>query len=134
MLKGERVANDPRNASARVHGMLMTALDGEDPELIGWMPSHLTKKDLQHGGARKSDGSLVTVQDVETNEWADVVAKKGAEQHRVVASDVTLWKEKMQQVKRRAKWTGVVTRNANSATQFPFSDSESARWRADANQ
>ena len=40
----------------------------------------------------------------------------------------------MQQVKRRAKWIGVVTHNANSATQFPFSDSESARWRADANQ
>ena len=40
----------------------------------------------------------------------------------------------MQQVKRRAKWIGVVTHNSNSSTQFPFSDSESARWRADANQ
>ena len=61
---------------------------------MGWMPSHLTQKDLQHGRARKSDGSLVTVQDVETNEWADVLAKKGVEQHRVVASDVRLWREK----------------------------------------
>ena len=134
MQKGSDVALDPRNARARVHGMLLTALQGDDARALGWMPSHLTKKDLLRGTAKKSDGSVVALQDVKMNESADTLAKKGVEQHRVTPSDVKIWKAKMEQVEQRAKSIGVVTHNANSSTLYPFSDSESARWRAEANQ
>ena len=76
---------DPRNALARVHGLLHTALDGEDGQRVGWMPAHLTKADLALGKATKSDGSLVNAVDVWANDVADKLAKLGVEYHRVPA-------------------------------------------------
>ena len=38
--KGQQLANDPRNALARVHGMLFTALEGVDKDAVGWMRAH----------------------------------------------------------------------------------------------
>ena len=131
--KGSDVALDPRNALARVHRMLLAALQGDGAHAVGWMPLHLTKTNLLHGMANKSDGSRVAPHDVAMNEWADTLAKKGVERHRVTPSVVNIWKAKMEQVKRRAKWIGVVTHNANSSKVYPFSDSESAKWKAVAN-
>ena len=81
--KGPKVALDPRNALARVHGLLHTALDGDDGKQVGWMPAHLTKADLALGTATKSDGSLVTAADIMANDVADKLAKLGVEYHRV---------------------------------------------------
>ena len=54
--KGPQVAKAPRNTLARIHGMLHTALDGDDGKRVGWMLAHLTKADLAFGTATKSDG------------------------------------------------------------------------------
>ena len=60
-LKGVSNARDPRNPLARAHAHLYAALDDADPDSVGWMPAHLTDKDMERGDARKSDGSLVTL-------------------------------------------------------------------------
>ena len=77
------MAKDPRNALARVHGMLHTALEGVEEKTVGWMPAHLTRADLALGTATKSDGSLVSARDIRANDVADRLAKLGAEFHRV---------------------------------------------------
>ena len=77
--------------------MLMAALDGTPPELVGWMPAHLTKKEL--GQATKSDGSCVTSVDLAANDRADALAKKGVEFHRVLSSDVDRWVDLGERVK-----------------------------------
>ena len=95
--KGQQLANDLRNALARVHGMLLTALEGVDKDAVGWMPAHLTAADLALGTATKSDGSLVTATDVLGNDIADRLAKLGAEFHRVSQYDVRRWKRPSRQ-------------------------------------
>ena len=98
------------------------------------MPAHLTKADLALGTATKSDGSLVTSIDVWANDVADKLAKLGAEHHRVPAEEVRRWKEAYRATYARAKWIGTVTHAANNVPEFPFRDSEAARWRAIAAQ
>ena len=114
--------------------MLHTALEGTAPSVVGWMPAHLTKADLALGTATKSDGSLVTSTDVWANDVADKLAKLGAEHHRVPAEEVRRWKEAYRATYARAKWIGTVTHAANNVPEFPFRDSEAARWRAIAAQ
>ena len=110
----ERVALDPRSPLARVHGMIHTALDGISTEVVGWMPSHLTKADLARGTAKKSDGSQVNQLDLWANDVADKLAKLGVEYHRVSASDVKRWKAAQQAAKNRAEWVGLITHAANT--------------------
>lgn len=88
--------------------------------------------DLKHGSPTKSDGSLVTREDIALNDLADRLAKKAVEAHRVPQGEIEAWKAKMAEVKERAMWIGVATFEANSSKTFPFTDSESSRWKADA--
>ena len=88
--KGPEVALDPRNVLARIHGMLLTALEDAPPDVVGWMLSHLTIKDLNLQMATKSDESLVGRLDLEGNKLADELAKRGVEFHRVTPPDVTI--------------------------------------------
>ena len=44
--KGSQVGTDPTHPRARVHSLLMAALEDTDPGCIGWMPSHLEKDDV----------------------------------------------------------------------------------------
>ena len=132
--KGAVAARDPRNVLARIHGMIMTAMEDSPREVVGWMPSHLTEADLELQMAFKSDGSLVNRQDLGANGLADTLAKKGVEFHRVASSDVKIWADQMERTKDRAKWIGTATLEANDMPAYPFSDSESSRWRADAAQ
>ena len=94
------------------------------------MPSHLKESAL--GLARRSDGQLVTGRDLLGKQHADLLAKHAVEFHRVQASDVKLWKEQMEKAECRAKWVGIATHEANHFNCFPYKDSESARWRAEA--
>ena len=130
--KGPEAALDPSNVLARVHGMIMTAMEDSSCEVVGWMPSHLTIDDLGLQMALKSDGSLVNRQDLEANGLADTLAKKGVEFHRVASADVKIWAEQMERTKARARWIGIATQEANDMPAYPFSDSESPRWKADA--
>ena len=128
------VAMDPRNALARVHGLLHTALDGDDGKRVGWMPAHLTQADLALGRATKSDGSPVRAVDIWANDVADRLAKLGAEYHRVPAEEVKRWKAAFTAAKARAKWIGIATHAAGNHAHFPYRDSEASRWKAVAAQ
>ena len=132
--KGPLVAMDPRNALARIHGMLHTALEGIERKLVGWMPAHLTKTDLALGTATKSDGSLVSAMDLMAKNVADRLAKLGVEHHRVPQEEVRRWKKAVEAAKARAKWIGMATHAASNFPQFPFRDSEASRWKAVAAQ
>ena len=112
--------------------MLLPLLEDEGVERVGWMPAHLKAADLKHAMATKSDGSLVTKVDNSANDLADRLAKRAVEAHRVPQGEVQAWKTEMAKVKTRAKWIGVATFEANSSKVFPFTDSESSRWKADA--
>ena len=117
---------------ARIHGLLHTALDGEDGKQVGWMSAHLTKADLSLRTATKSDGSLVVARDVWANDVADKLAKLGVEYHRVPGEEVRRWKAAFGAAKARAKWIGIATQAAGNHDQFPFRDSDprgGGRWR-----
>ena len=132
--KGVRVAKDPRNPLARAHALMLPILADEEVNPVGWMPAHLTLEDLVHGIAAKSNLELVDALDIRMNDIADRLAKQGAKIHRVPKAEVEMWHAAMRQIKDRARWIGVVTHEANSSTMYPFSDSESARWKAEAAQ
>ena len=114
--------------------MLLTALEDVPPDVVGWMPSHLTIKDLNFQMATKSDESLVGRLDLEGNKLAGELAKRGVEFHRATPSDVTIWTVHIERAKTRAMWIGIATAEAKDFASFPFKDSEAARWRADAAQ
>ena len=65
------------------------------------------------------------------NDEADKGAKEGVEEHPVPAMVVEEWKEMEKETKRRAMWIGKATTLANNLPEFPFKDSEVARWKAE---
>jgi len=134
MSQGPSVARDPRNPLARVHGLLHNAFEGVDPETVGWMPAHLKEADLALGTATKSDGSKVTGVDLQANDAADGLAKLGVEFHRIPPEELKRWKKAYAEVKSRAKWIGTATHLSNNMPNYPFRDSEAARWKAVAAQ
>ena len=69
--------------------MIATALEDATTRLVGWLPAHLTANEL--GVTKKSDGSLVLPEEIEANNLADQLAKRGDEFHRVAKSDVDAW-------------------------------------------
>ena len=114
--KGPEVALDPKNVLARVHGMIMTALEDTPADVVGWMPSHLTIKDLELQMARESDGTLVDERDLEANKLVDTFPKLAVEFHRVSKEEVRMWTEQMERVKARLIWIGIATDAANDLT------------------
>ena len=100
--KGADAGKDPKNKQARVHAMIAPAFEDLDPAAkVGWMPSHHRVKEL--GTITKSDGSMVTARDVETNDLAGTLAKVAVEAHRVHPSAVTLWRDQMERAEARAR-------------------------------
>ena len=79
--RGRAWATSDKNPLARVHLLMVTALDDTPNECIIWMPSHCTDKDL--GTAIRGDGFLLEAIDVEINGVADTYAKRALEAHRV---------------------------------------------------
>ena len=75
---------------------------------------------------------LLSAADVLGNDLADRLAKAAVEYHRVAAEDVRIWKQHITKAYWRAAWIGKATDHANDLPEFPFKDSEAARWRADA--
>ena len=100
--------------------MLLTALQDVDPELIGWMPAHLTKADILLATATKSNGTLVTEVDRWANDVADLLAKQGVEHHKVPCEDVLRWNAAQTTAKQRARWVGIATYAANNMPSYPF--------------
>ena len=127
--KGPAVARDPKNVLARVHGLIHGTLEGDGCEHIGWMPAHLTAKEI--GIATRSDGEAVTEVDLRGNALVDSLAKAGAQTHRVPETEVLMWEDLHTRVVDRAVWIGIATQAANEHAAFPYKDSEAARWKAD---
>jgi hypothetical protein len=94
------------------------------------MPAHLKRSEV--GIITKSDGSVVTLEDIDGNDLADRLAKRAVEAHRVAPEDVAAWKVQFAVAEARAKWIGIATYEASNHPTFPFRDSEAARWRAEA--
>ena len=128
------MALGPNNVLARIHGLILIALEDSQAKVVGWMPSHLTISDLEFQLAKESDGALVDERDLEANKLSDELANRGVEFHSVARSDVKIWVEQMERVKARAIWIGTASVEANDFASFPFKDSEASRWKADAAQ
>ena len=79
--KGAAAATSDKNPLARVHGLMMHALDDTPPEAVIWMPSHVGENGV--GKEIRGDGFLLQSIDVLTNDVADRYAKRAVEAHRV---------------------------------------------------
>ena len=134
MGKGPSVANSANNLLARVHNLIFAALDDCDPMVVGWMPSHLEVADLAEEEAIKSDGTRITELDLKMNDDADTNAKRGVQHHRVPPEELERWNDELERAKERARWIGIATHQANNSPEFPYRDSEAARWKAKAAQ
>ena len=108
---------------------MFTAFDDTPLDNIVWMPAHQGK-----GAAAikaKSDDTPLTLVDIETNDMADRLAKRGVEDHRVPYRVRQEWQRCLKTATERAKWTARATREANNLPNFPYSDSESSRKAAE---
>ena len=122
---GKRKATAGSSTHARVYALIFSAIDDTPLERIIWMPAHQGKKAI--GKRRKSDGTYLTKEDVEFNDAADYLAKKGVEDHRVPFKVREAWRRCLEEVKSRAMWIGRVNSLANNLPVPPFSDSCSSR-------
>ena len=52
----------------------------------------------------------------------------------MTSADVRAWTKSMEEAEARARWIGIATQAANETAAFPFSDSESSKWKAEAAQ
>ena len=83
--RGEAYATRYADAYARLWRLIFASCDDsdcpqDDIELL-WIPAHTTEADV--GVARLSDGRLLTAADRTGNGFADELAKRGAEIHRL---------------------------------------------------
>ena len=87
---GRQKALAGSSSHARVYALIITAIDDTPVECIICMPAH------QHPGAAgkkaKSNNELLTMLDIEANDEADKLAKKGGEDHRVPYMVRQAWK------------------------------------------
>ena len=77
---GRHAAVGAGSAHARIYALLFSAFDDAPPSSIIWMPAH--QKEGAAAIRTKSDGPPLTMQDIEANELADGLAKRGVEDHR----------------------------------------------------
>ena len=93
------------------------------------MPAHQLK-----GAANvrmKSNGEPLTQIDIDANAAADILAKRGVEDHRVPFRVRGEWKSCHETTKQRSMWIARATTEANNLPNYPFSDSESSRRAAE---
>ena len=128
MQKSGEAAKDPKNRLARIHGMFHTALIDAPKGAVGWMPAHVSDRELRH--AMKSDGTPVLKKELEANKLADELAKRAVALHRVMPGDVRNYADKAETTMTRAIWVAKATVLANNVPLFPHRDSEAARWKA----
>ena len=126
---GKRKATAGSSTHARVYALLFSATDDLPFEKIVWMPAHQGKKAI--GKRTKSDGTYLTAEDVEFNDYADRYAKRGVEDHRVPVMVRDSWRRCLEEVKSRAMWIGRVNSLANNLPVPPYSDSCSSRAAAE---
>ena len=76
-------AQSDKNPLARVHQLMLVALDDTPHEFVVWMPSHTTQGDV--GIKQIGNGQFLSVFDSYANGEADKWATAAVEEHRVLA-------------------------------------------------
>ena len=114
---------------ARIYALIFTALDDTRLEKLIWMPAHQTMAAV--GVRAKGNNEFLIALDLETNDLADRLAKRGVEDHRVPFLIRDKWKLGMEVTKARAMWIGRAASMANTLPNFPYSDSSASRVAAD---
>ena len=129
ILGGSRKAVAAGSTHARVYALILAALDDTPLEKVIWMPAH---QPMSAAGVKaKGNNEPLTELDIEGNDQADKLAKRGVEDHRVPYRVREEWRRCMEECKARAMWIARATVLANNLPSFPFSDSGSSRAMAD---
>ena len=115
---------------ARVYRLCCEELDGTPAEMLIWMPAHKTKGQVAR--CLMSNGEVLTETHRDANDRADKLAKEAVEVHRVEREEFELWGQSYEETLAAAKWIARATHEANNQVEFPFQDSEAARWRSEA--
>ena len=97
--------------------------------MLIWMPAHQTMAAV--GVRAKGNNELLTGLDLESNDIADKLAKRGGEDQRVPFLIRDKWKLCMEVTKARAMWIGRAANQPKNLPEFPFSDPSSSRTAAD---
>ena len=79
-----------------------------------------------------SNGDTLTETHRDANDRADVLAKAAVEAHRVEEGEVDRWLTYVADAQAAAVWVARATHEANNQPDYPFQDSEAARWRSEA--
>ena len=129
MKLGRHAAVGGGSSHARIYALLFAVFDDIAAELLIWMPAH---QGNAKGATRcKSDGTALTQLDVETNDLADRLAKRGVEEHRVPYRVRKEWERCLAEATARARWIARATHEANNMEAYPFSDFESSKKAAE---
>ena len=127
---GVSAATAACKVNARVHALMLAALEDTPPEDVVWMPAH--KGASQVGKLFCGNGVPLTALDLKGNALADKLAKRAVKQHRVDSSDVAAWSKLCDDTRSMAMWIARATHLANNAEAYPFKDSEASRSKAEA--
>ena len=126
---GRRKAMEAGSTHARIYALLFSGFEDTPLEAIIWMPAH-----QKNGAAEvrvKSNGQPLTAVDIAANEEADVLAKRGVEEHQVPFRVRDEAKRCHEMAKQRAMWVARATVEANNLPNYPYSDSESSKQAAE---
>ena len=86
---GKRKVLAGSSTHARVYALIFNAIEDLPLERIVWMPAHHGAKAI--GKRAKSDGTLLTAEDVKWRDAADTLAKRGVSDHRVPFKERQAW-------------------------------------------
>jgi len=126
------IATAANKVNARVHGLILRALDDTPASKVIWLPAH--KGQAQVGKMRCGDGTFLTKTDLFGNDAADKLAKRAVQGHRVSKADVEGWDKTCSDVKAIAMSVARATHLANNCEVYPYKYSEASRAKADALQ
>ena len=107
VMRGIKWATGPKRPLARVHGLMLAALEGVPLEAFAWMPAHT--RPSQIGVIALSNDDLLTEIDRDANEESDVHAKAAVEAHRVQEELRDAVALRDSELDTAAKWLGRVT-------------------------
>lgn len=113
---------------ARAYRLLFVAIDDVDVHRFVWMPAH--QRVGRAGFKSLSDGTVLTTEDIRGNDRADVLAKRGVEEHGVSKTSLKELHVRKAEAKNRAVWLAEVTQAANNMGSFPHRDAEGSRQKA----
>ena len=125
---GVKWATTGRRKHARVHALMLAALDDMPSDQAVWMPAHTKIDDI--GKAKLGDGSTLTKVDRDSNAVADLHAKAAASEVRVPAIIRKKLDEYHAMTKEAARWIGEITYTANHRSEAPYRDSIASRLAA----